>query len=923
MPPFSQGQRWISDTEPDLGLGTIIDQSARQITVVFLASGETRTYAKETAPLTRIRFTAGDTLTTHEEQQLNVQDVINDGGCLLYQGVFEDGTPAIIPESELSHFLRFNRPQDRLFAGQIDSRQWFNLRADVIQKRHALERSLIHGLAGGRISLIPHQIYIAVEVSSRQAPRVLLADEVGLGKTIEAGLILHRQVTTQQISRVLVVVPEALLHQWLVEMLRRFNLHFHIVDPDRYEALLPSAPDENPFLAEQLTLCSLDTLLNNPSIAESAVAGQWDTLVVDEAHHLQWSASAASPAYDLVQRIAVNTASVLLLTATPEQLGLHGHFARLKLLDPGRFSDFQQFLSEEADFSTTADSADALVDDAPLDAPQLRTLGQQLPLTEDEKSRLQMPLTAESYALRQQLLNQLVDRHGTSRVLFRNTRSAIRGFPERCLHAHALGGTDTITATLAWLPGLLKQYFPEKVLLIAANLATVQALIEGLRIAGINGAQFHEGMSIVERDRAAAWFADDIDGCQVLICSEIGSEGRNFQFLRHLVMLELPITPDVLEQRIGRLDRIGQKHAIQIHVPSISGSRDHALLRWYHEGLNAFEAICKVGNAVASDLAEAIETVIGSEPVDDVALALLIDKTRDLASSYNARLEQGRDRLLELNSNRLDLVEEHLDLLYRDDQSFALPELMNNIFNCFGVDSEEQSNRSWILKPTDHMQVSSFPGLEADGLTLTYHRETALQREDFAFFTWDHPMVTAAMDLVLNEATGQANAEIIDTDLLPRGILFLEIVVTWRCSARRSLSIDRYFPSGVERYLFGSNRKDYTGVLTELNLDSMIRPSDTRRIKQVLQENRSDINVLLQYGEKIADDGIPDIVRAARANIIADLDPELDRLRALQNINPSVRDDEIERLAARKAALIAALDSTQFEVAALSVLLNL
>jgi len=924
MAQFSKGQRWISDTEPDLGLGTIIDQNHRQITVVFLASGETRIYAKETAPLTRIRFAAGDTLTTHDDRQLQVSDAIEEEGCLLYQGILDSGEPAIVPESELSNFLKFNRPQDRLFAGQLDNRQWFNLRVNVIRQQHTQQQSLVRGLIGGRMSIIPHQIYIAAEVSSREAPRVLLADEVGLGKTIEAGLILHRQLTTYQISRVLIVVPEALLHQWLVEMLRRFNLHFQIMDDDRFEALLPSAPDGNPLLAAQLNLCSLTTLLEHPEIAAAANNGQFDTLVVDEAHHLEWSPSGASAAYTIVEQIAQTTPSVLLLTATPEQLGQQGHFARLKLLDPTRFSDFDTFTADEDNFASTADIAEALVDDAPLNSAQIQAAQQQLDLTlaETEISCLLDAPTNESHALRQRLLTMLIDRHGTSRVLFRNTRSAISGFPARELHVHELQGDNSLEAILNWLPDQLKACFPDKVLLIASSLDTVQRLTEGLRVAGINSAQFHEEMSIVERDRAAAWFADHDDGCQLLICSEIGSEGRNFQFLHHLIMIELPATPDLLEQRIGRLDRIGQEHDIQIHVPVVSGSRDHRLVDWYHEGLGAFENICKVGTAVAKEVQDSLNALLDGESNDEMAASLLIDTTRQLAESFELRLEQGRDRLLELNSNRTDLIAEHLDLLNREDRSYSLPDLMNAIFDCFGVDSEEQSNHTWIIKPTDHMQVSSFPGVDIDGLTVTYNRETALQLEDVTFLTWDHPMVNAGMDLVMNEATGQANAEILDTDVLPKGVLFIEIVVTWSCSADKSLGIDRYFPAGVKRYLLGSNRKDYTGVLDEINLDAMLRRSDRGRLKKVLQDNRTDINVLLQYGEKLAQDAIPEITTLAQSNIVADIDPELERLRALQKINPAVREDEIQRLEQRKAALISALSTTGFEVIALSVLLN-
>lgn len=116
--------------------------------------------------------------------------------------------------------------------------------------------------------------------------------------------------------------------------------------------------------------------------------------------------------------------------------------------------------------------------------------------------------------------------------------------------------------------GYLTSHRSQKVLVICAKATTALQLEQVLREReGIRAAVFHEGMSIIERDRAAARFAEEDTGAQVLLCSEIGSEGRNFQFASNLVMFDLPFNPDLLEQRIGRLDRIGRAHDIQIHVP--------------------------------------------------------------------------------------------------------------------------------------------------------------------------------------------------------------------------------------------------------------------------------------------------------------------------------------------------------------------
>src|SRR5206468_9765010 len=179
---------------------------------------------------------------------------------------------------------------------------------------------------------------------------------------------------------------------------------------------------------------------------------------------------------------------------------------------------------------------------------------------------------------------------GTGHVRFRNTRATITGFPNRVVRLAPLERDSSRHPMVDWLGGLLRSLEPEKVLLICRTQAKVAAIDAALRqrIKNVKIAVFHEGLSLVQRDRNAAWFAEK-DGARILICSEIGSEGRNFQFAHHLILFDLPLDPEILEQRIGRLDRIGQTASIRIHVPYVRGTSEEVFARWYHEGLNAFE----------------------------------------------------------------------------------------------------------------------------------------------------------------------------------------------------------------------------------------------------------------------------------------------------------------------------------------------
>ena len=301
MTNFVSGQRWISDTETEQGLGTVLTFDNRMVTLLFPATGETRLYSIHNCPLTRVEFNPGDCVESHDGVTILVTEVIENNGLLTYCGHLSDGSPKQLPESELGNHIRFNKPQDRMLAGQIDQSSNFSLRFKTLTHNYNLRKSSVRGLIGPRAGLLPHQLHIAREVAHRHAPRVMLADEVGMGKTIEAGMILHQQLITGRASRILILLPESLVHQWLVEMLRRFNLRFSVFDEERCQ----QSVEENPFSTEQLIICSLGFMSGNYARQAQAQAAGFDLLVVDEAHHLVWSETDVSAEYECVESLSL------------------------------------------------------------------------------------------------------------------------------------------------------------------------------------------------------------------------------------------------------------------------------------------------------------------------------------------------------------------------------------------------------------------------------------------------------------------------------------------------------------------------------------------------------------------------------------------------------------------------------------------
>lgn len=931
MHEFVPGQRWINDAELQLGLGTVLAVEHRTVQIVFLASGETRVYAKKGTPLTRVRFAAGDELRCEDGQMLTVDDVLESDGLLVYYGQLENGERLELPETMLDNFMQLNKPQERMFTGQIDANKWFDVRYQSWLARHKNASSPMQGLTGARTSLIPHQLYIAHEVSRRFEPRVLLADEVGLGKTIEAGLILHQQLLTERAQRALIVVPGALLHQWLVEMLRKFNLHFSIFDAERYQAAWPEPAegdtdldaelDEfsmdaiNPFMDEQLVLCSMEFLSQHQQAAQSALEAEWDLLIVDEAHHLQWSEEQASEEYLYIEKLAQRTRGVLLLTATPEQLGKESHFARLRLLDPDRFSDFATFIEEEASYGPIAGALNLLTDESSPAAPLQNTLRALLE-DEDELALIDQLGGSENQNARQALMDKLLDRHGTGRVLFRNTRAAISGFPERTLHAYPMEmpeeyskpriasqpnpecryrdetmGEDWVNfdTRIDWLQGMIRDLRREKILLITHSAETALDIAEVLRVRdGLQAAVFHEGMSIVERDRSAAFFADLDYGCQILICSEIGSEGRNFQFAHHLLMFDLPANPDLLEQRIGRLDRIGQTETIQIHVPYFRNSAQEVLYHWYHDGLQAFEQLCPAAHIVYRELKSKVNDVL-EDSGNVAARESLIAETRSLTDTFNERLHSGRDRLLEYNSCRPHVAAQLARSAEESDEESTLAQYMENVFDCFGVHSEPHSDDALIIRPAENM-FAPFPHLADEGMTVSYDRGTALANEDMHFLTWDHRMVGAALEMITGAEKGNCSAIAVKAGGLKAGSMMLECIFVLECPQASS----RYLPPSTIRTLLDEKGRPLHGAVSYELLQAAAQPLDRKTSVKVVKARTEVLEGLIRSSKILADQEGKKLAATAHQQASTLLEGEIVRLEALQRHNPNVRDAEVD-----------------------------
>lgn len=938
MNKFVSGQRWISETEPELGLGKVIGVEGRNVHIQFAASDVMRCYAVSSAPLRRVRFRVGDRIQGSKGRSFVIQGVNERDGILIYQG---DKT--IVSESELSDSISFSTPEERLLAGQVDPSRLFDLRCQTLGIQFRARQSSARGFLGGRIELIAHQFFIAHETATRQAPRVLLSDETGLGKTIEACLVLHRLIVIGRINRVLILLPETLVHQWFVELLRRFNLLFKIFDEEICASIEQGNPGGNPFFEDQLIICSLDFIRNQPIRTDQIVSAPWDMLIVDEAHHIGEN----SPAYDILSSLAEKIPSLMLLTATPEQFGQQSHFARLRLLDSARYYDFGRFQNEMKDCHEVASMAGRLLDDKPLKGREKKMIltASGLNLSPDD---LEEALWADP-ELRQRLINDLIDRYGIGRVVFRNTRRTIKGFPRRKAHLVALsldGNGHAYLANLAqtfdsetggrnqkglcefesdprikWLAELLRKLDNEKVLLICHSvekvLAVNRALANRIRV---KTALFHEDLSLIQRDRNAAWFSES-EGARILLCSEIGSEGRNFQFARHLVLFDLPLDPELLEQRIGRLDRIGQKSTVHIYAPYIRGSVQEVLARWLHEGLNALERNLPGGRQVLEEFGSRVKALAmdyfrpDSKNID--ALEGIISESVSFRKDLSAKLRKGKDRLLELCAFRPVQAKEILSRVETMDNDLGLDHFMLKIFDHFGIDGEPIGYRSFQLRPNLDFD-ETFPGFRGEAMTVTFDRATAIGDERLVFLNWDHPMVIGALEVMLGSEKGNCACAIWQEQHDPT--ILLEAVFVLECVAPACLHVDRFLPATPVRTMVNAFLEDTVRDFFRERLSSHLEDC----APDIFMDNPSLVQDLfpkmMEKAHDLAEKEARQIIEKKLADMNEIIGREINRLKNLALVNPNIREQEITLAVHEKDALQQHISTARLRLDALRLI---
>ena len=494
-----------------------------------------------------------------------------------------------------------------------EDRDWFRLRS---QFAHL---SLLQGF--DELLCLPllhdvntywYQVETVRKVLKQFRGRVLLADEVGLGKTIEAGMVLKEYMLRGMAKKVLVLTPATMVGQWLEEMQTKFDIGF----ASSYDSLLRSDPER--FWSQPRVIASIAAARRGEHL-EVLRRQVYDLVIVDEAHHLKNRSTINWKLVDALQK-----RFLLLLSATPVQNSLVELYNLLTLLKPGIFKTEKEFRSTYVTAGKPRVPANRdRMRDLMRDVMIRNTRAQvDVRLPPRTAVTLQLNPSVEEASCYQELSRLIQEVHkgpgSHHRLALRHLLSAAGSSPSaaasaihRFIAANAVDGPwlDVHDRYSALPPGskeialidLLKRNPNEKKMVFVHHRETLSRLDGLMRREGASFTRFDGSMSGPDKDRAVEQFRTEVP---LLLCTESGGEGRNLQFCNTLINFDLPWNPMAIEQRIGRLHRIGQERQVFIFNLVVRNTLEEYVLRILDEKINMFELVVGEIDAILGEMTD-------------------------------------------------------------------------------------------------------------------------------------------------------------------------------------------------------------------------------------------------------------------------------------------------------------------------------
>ncbi len=953
---FAPGQRWLSQTEPELGLGLVIKSEPDKVTIVFPSSETTRVYTIEAPPLTRVVFSTGDILKTQDGKSFVVEEVGEKDGIVIYVSKGKK-----IDESRLSDSLTFSKPIDRLLNAQVDDKGIYNLRHRALYRRFKTYRAPLRGLLGGRFHPTAHQVYVAMQATRATYPRVLLADEPGLGRRIEAGLILQRLQLAGSADRVLLLVPEAEIDWCELELSRRFGYHFtrlgaeELTPPVKVaakkatktaksakakEAEAPDVAPFNPFVAEgpKWFSCPLELFKSKPG--HFAAAAALDVLVVDGADHIVYSEAAPSSIYNAVEEAAGAARSLILLSATGPETDPEGHFGRVRLLDPEDFPTARKYTKHRKENEVLEAGVLAAAVAADIDR-ETEALLKPLATDDTKVKDLIKAWKEDKESARDQLIEHLLDSQECGRRVFHNTQRSIAKLPAHEVDwilletkpevrdelreefktagkgepstpktkAHA-SAMDSAAAT--WLSGIIAPPIlpaavplakgaesppppppSPKALVICANRGRAMAAAKALT------KKLPEKIVLVNHELHSI---PTTDFAAIVVGLE-DTCGRAFHGVDFLVFWDAPHS--ATEARIGAsmLDFISHS-AVKIMVPYVADTPQELLGRWLQEGVHAFAgyspaqaSVLEEHGKTALDLAKRIGARTNPKIAEE--LKALIKKSAASYESSLKKIDKHRDAFLETASCRPTYSEQALNRMHSSDEDLSLDLFTNRVLEHTGITVEQQPGRvcqvKWNLEAIQHLEA-----IPKEGFGLTYSRKTAIAQEGLQHLTWDSELIAKATERLLSTAVGNT-AYVVWEDERAQLVLLEGIYLAEPALADPSLQVWRFMPPTPVRVVVSHELEDLSGTYTTELVNKNVRNGRKDWLRNNARPLHNLVPGMLRNLNQRAEIKAQELAAKAAHQMGLILTAEKTRLEGMTTTTQ--RTAEVERIAAQIASL--------------------
>ena len=489
--------------------------------------------------------------------------------------------------------------KDRLRAGMTQNPEFLTLTLkayDLHLRLQEQDLSIAESIkASENVSVFDHQILAARKIKNEFGGSGILADEVGLGKTVEAGILIKEFLVTGLAKRILILAPPSLLPQWQGEMYNKFDLDFvEYRDDPRFQGIA---------LHDLLLMSHSSAVFPNQSALLNAV--YWDLVVVDEAHSVK---NAKTLKHNLVKNLPKR--NLLLLTATPVQNNLKELYNLTELIHPGYLGTWEQFSN-----TYVTDSHHTAIRPAMRESLQrvlsklvIRTtrndVRKYIKFTDRVPHTLILTPTSQESKLYDALTCIVKDRYETGgntlalmiyqRLASSSTEASKRAlykmisekmisesrYQQLCSLANEISEDSKLTSLLE-----IMQNKTSKFLIFTEFYATQDYIVENLRENGYKVTLFNGKMDSAERRKSVTRFKED---SQVMVSTSAGGEGQNFQFCHNVVNYDLPWNPMRVEQRVGRVHRIGQQNDVEIFNFALSGTIEAYILELLYMKINLF-----------------------------------------------------------------------------------------------------------------------------------------------------------------------------------------------------------------------------------------------------------------------------------------------------------------------------------------------